>query len=139
MMRRGSLKRSRLIYLAAAVAVIALGIVSRLVVTGSIYWDKYLGDALYAVLIYLILAIWRPRDHIWLRAGVSFLLAFAVELFQLTGIPAELIASENIAVKLCGIALGSQFRWWDVFAYAAGLLGVVGISFVCRRLLPQPA
>lgn len=124
--------RARLCYLAASIAVIALGITSRLIVTGSILWDKYLGDALYAVLIYLILALWRPRDAIWPRAAVSFLLAFTVELFQLTGIPAGLIASENLAVKLFGIALGAHFRWWDVLAYAVGIVVVGGVVWACR-------
>jgi len=129
---RSFFTRTRFIYLVASIAVIALGIVSRLVVTGSVLWDKYLGDALYAVLIYLLLAIWRPRDPVWLRAVVSFALAFAVELFQLTGIPVSLIASENLAVKLFGIALGAHFRWWDVLAYALGIAFVVGVSLGLR-------
>ncbi len=44
----------------ALVLVVALGLVSRRSPTGLPLWDKSLGDALYAVAVYLVLALLQP-------------------------------------------------------------------------------
>ncbi|MCB0110903.1 MAG: DUF2809 domain-containing protein, partial [Caldilineaceae bacterium] len=66
-------------------ATILLGIFSRLVTTGFVLWDKYLGDALYAILVYLLLSLvrWRSLER---KAFVALLIMVAIESFQLTGI-----------------------------------------------------
>ena len=51
-------------------ATILLGILSRLVTTGVVLWDKYLGDALYAILVYLLLSLGRWRS-LWGKALVA--------------------------------------------------------------------
>lgn len=119
-------------YIAAAI-VVALGVASRIFVTGNILIDKYLGDALYAVLLYLVLRIWRPdqsrRDH----ANWAMSLVFVIELFQMTGIPASMRQSDSLLARLASIVLGTQFSWLDIVAYAVGILAAYGIDFRYRQ------
>lgn len=74
--------------LLALIAVVALGLLSRLCPIGWFLYDKSLGDILYAVAVYLVLALlfrWRPA---WV-APVALVLCLAIEAFQATGIPAH--------------------------------------------------
>mgnify|MGYP000034909894 CR=1 FL=1 len=111
-------------YVPAAIIVIAIGVLSRVVQTGNILFDSYLGDALYAALLYLILRIGWPqraaRDH----ANWAMVLVFAIELFQLTGIPLALRQSDNALLVALSIALGTTFGLNDVVAYGVGILAI---------------
>lgn len=82
-------------------------------------WDKYLGDALYAAMVYEILRLlWRPQ---WL-AGWAMGAMTAIEMFQLTMIPARMVGSGDAITRLCGRLLGTQFSVADLAAYGIGLL-----------------
>jgi hypothetical protein len=48
---------SRLSWVVCAVIIIAVGILSRVVHTGFAVFDKYLGDSLYAMMVYAILRL----------------------------------------------------------------------------------
>ena len=116
-------KRHSLILL---VAIIALGIGSRLIHTGWILFDKYLGDALYAAMFYLLIGLIKdvaPK----INAIVTLLLMIVIECFQLTLIPAQLYASGNELLKIVAVLLGLQFAWGDLLAYAVGI-GVVAAA-----------
>ena len=78
--------RSRAFWVLCLVGIIAMGILSRVVHTGSVIFDKYLGDALYAAMVYAVLRLlWRPA-----AVAVSTIVVMTViELFQLTMIPAH--------------------------------------------------
>src|SRR5512138_2535650 len=106
--RRASYDRVRLALL--LVATLALGIVSRKVRLGWTPWDKSLGDALYAVCVYLAIALVQPRMNRRVLAMVAFLVCFAIEMFQKTGIP---LALERKHPWVHWI-LGSAFGWEDV-------------------------
>jgi len=106
------------LYLAA---IIAVGILSRTVHTGLPIFDKYLGDALYAAMIYTILRLLRPSAPV---AIPSMLLMSAIELFQRTNIPAQLLTSDHRLIQILARLLGTQFSFLDILAYA------VGITFV---------
>ncbi|MEZ4673062.1 MAG: hypothetical protein R2932_02320 [Caldilineaceae bacterium] len=67
-------------------ATILLGILSRLVTTGVVLWDKYLGDALYAILVYLLLSLGRWRS-LWGKALVALVIMVAIESFSTDGNP----------------------------------------------------
>ena len=58
--------------------IVSLGILSRMVPTGFMLFDKCLGDVLYAVMIYAILRLWwaSRQAAVWGSA-----IMFAVELF----------------------------------------------------------
>jgi hypothetical protein len=84
--------------------------------------DQYPGDALWALMVYLGWAFWRPRAS---RASIG-VLAFStsclVECSQLY--QADWL---NVirATTLGYLVLGSTFVWQDILAYAAGI--VVGV------------
>ena len=110
--------RSRRSWVACTAGIIAAGILSRVVHTGLPVFDKYLGDALYAAMVYGIL-------RLGLRAGASAVYAMvimtAIELFQLTLIPAQMLASEHVMTRICARLLGVEFSFRDLLAYAVGI------------------
>ncbi|WP_406194406.1 DUF2809 domain-containing protein [Kitasatospora sp. NBC_01560] len=99
---------------AAAVLTVAAGLGVRAVVGGE--FAKCAGDALYTVLVYAVVVVAAPRLRP-LRAGaVAAALSWAVELFQLTGVPEEL-GSRSTAARL---VLGTTFNAPDLFWYLVG-------------------
>ena len=112
------LVRSRTFWLVLLLCVVALGILSRIAHTGYILVDKYLGDALYAAMVYALLRLWIRSAGVTIPA---FVLMVCIELFQLTGIPAAMYASEQLLVRICGRLLGTSFSIFDLFAYAVGI------------------
>jgi hypothetical protein len=107
--------------------IIAAGILSRVGRTGYLVVDKYLGDALYAGMVYALL---RQVGQARAAAGGAALVMIGIELFQLTGIPAAMLGSESGVVRICARLLGVQFGWLDLVAYA---VGIGGIFFVDER------
>ena len=108
-------------YALAIILVIALGITSRLIHTGHSLIDKYLGDALYATMLYLGFGILWPNQRHWKRAVLATISVTSIELFQLTGIPATLAQQPSTAAKLLATALGTRFSWLDLLAYLPGI------------------
>ena len=98
--------------------IILLGIASRLLHTGFALFDKYLGDALYAAMVYAILRL-RWQGSIVTVAASAIMIA--IELFQLTGIPANFVARGNFAIRIFGRLLGTEFSFADLLAYAVGI------------------
>jgi hypothetical protein len=114
--------------------VIALGLVSRVLPLGLAIWDEYLGDALYAALAFLALAFVWPHRRTAAHAAAAISFVTAVELFQLTPIPAALNRSDVLLVRLFAyLVLGSTFSWWDLLAYAVGILVIAGVDLQLRR------
>ena len=113
--------RGSLIFCLAGI--IATGILSRIVHTGFIVFDKYLGDALYAAMVYVILRLlWSGRPAG--AAVVALIVMTAVELFQLTMIPAHLLTSGHLMVRICARLMGTEFSFLDLLTYAAGIVGI---------------
>jgi hypothetical protein len=110
--------------------IIGIGILSRLVHTGFVVLDKYLGDALYAAMVYGILRLFR-------RAAASAVCAMvvmtAIELFQLTMIPARLLASEHLVTRICARLMGVQFSFLDLLAYAVGIGSIYLVDCLVDR------
>lgn len=105
----------RLRYLLALSAVVFLGLASRLYPLGWYFWDRVLGEVLYAVAAYLALALLLFPRPPWLLAGLAFGCCLAVEFFKLTGIPAA-----NQQVFLVRWFLGSTFAWVNLAYYLSG-------------------
>ena len=101
-------------------ATILQGILSRLITTGFILFDKYLGDALYAILVYLLLSLgrWRSLER---KAFVALLIMVAIECFQLPQIPYQLSQRAAWLPRLVAIVLGTHFAWGDLWAYLVGI------------------
>ena len=75
--------------LLALAATVVLGLASRQYPVGWFLYDRVLGEVLYAVAAYLVLAMLLVRKPPLFIAAIAFVCCLAVELFKLTGIPAE--------------------------------------------------
>ena len=97
-----------------------MGVLSRIVHSGFVIIDKYLGDALYAAMVYVILRLlWRATA---VAVGISAMITMTlVELFQLTMIPAHMLASDHLISRICARLMGTEFSFLDLLAYAAGI------------------
>ncbi len=104
------------------IAIIAAGILSRILHTGYILLDKYLGDALYAAMVYAILRVIGTTKAVAVKAMT---IMTALELFQLTLIPAHMLSSPNTLVRITARLLGTEFSFLDLLAYAIGKLDSV--------------
>ena len=107
--------------LTALATVVALGLVSRLYPMGVRWFDKDLGDALYAVAAYLVFALACPRWPPARLAAIALALCLAIETFQLTGLPARWAH-----VTLLRWLLGTGFAWRDIVCYGVGI-AVIGL------------
>ena len=123
----GLFRKRRFAYAAIAVAVFVVGVLSRVVETNSVLFGKYLGDALYAVIFYVCLACAFPVQSIATRAIIVTIFVILVECFQLTGIPLQL-RNGNVVKKLISIVLGTKFSWFDMLAYAVGIVAIVSVD-----------
>lgn len=99
-------------------AIVVTGVLSRVVHTGFVLFDKYLGDALYAAMVYVLFRLTGRIAPVALWAAVAMT---ALELFQLTGIPAQMLRNGSAAARLCARLMGTQFSAADLLAYAAGI------------------
>ena len=97
--------------------------------TGLVVFDKYLGDALYAAMVYAILRLLSTKAVPVNVALTSLVVMTGIELFQLTLIPANLAASENGIARIFGQLLGTQFSFLDLLAYTVGIGGAYLADF----------
>jgi hypothetical protein len=122
--------------LAPALAVpltIATGLAARAWLSGLP--AKVAGDALYTVLVYVLVLLVSPTARPLRAFAVALGLSVAVELFQLTPYPAWL-SSKHLLLRL---VFGTTFGFVDMAGYAVGALGAVAMhSLVRRRRGPAP-
>ncbi|MEN0085343.1 MAG: DUF2809 domain-containing protein [Leifsonia sp.] len=117
----------RVVLAAAALLTVAAGLaVARW--TDSAAWT-FVGDALYAVLIYTIVAAVAVRARPAVVATVATAICAAVEVFQLTGVPAALAQT----VPVAALVLGTTFQWSDLLAYLLGAVAAALVDGVSRR------
>ena len=110
--------RSRAAWILCLVAIVAVGVLSRTIHTGLAIFDKYLGDALYAAMVYAILRL------LWRTAAIAvyaMAVMTVIELFQLTMIPARMLASGHLIMRICARLMGTQFSFLDLLAYGVGI------------------
>ena len=102
--------------------VIIIGILPRVFQTGSVLLDKYLGDALYAILFYLLVGLAWPKGNPLQKMILTVLGMLIIESFQLTGLPLQWRLSSNRLLNFISIVLGTGFSWLDIVAYLAGIV-----------------
>jgi hypothetical protein len=132
--------RSRLWLLVCVVAVIALGLASRKFPSMfPAIFGKYPGDALWAIMVFAGLAFIKPRASTVHLAVLAFAISCAVEFSQLYQAP-WLNAIRDTTIG--HLVLGSTFSWFDIVAYAVGVLigslvdALVGVA---RRRVGDPS
>jgi len=119
--------RRRILLAAVAVALVAVGLAVARGTDGPA--GAFAGDALYAALLYVVVAGVAPRARARAAAPIAFAVCAAVELFQLTGIPAQL----SQTVPGAALVLGTTFQGTDLVAYAIGALAAGAVDAVSRR------
>lgn len=125
--------RFRLLMVAAGAGflIVALGIrgLSGGMLNSTGRLEQYSGTALYASMVYVgVLFLW-PRLSPWAAGGAAWAWCWAVEFFQLTGVPAELSA-RSLPARL---VLGSQFDAVDLFWYLPGIVPLVVVHHLINR------
>lgn len=103
-------RRPRLV--AAAAAVVLAGLLVTQVARGP----AAVGDGLYAVLIYLLVALVAPRRRARVVAAVAFMACAVVEFAQLTGVSATIVE----AMAPLRYVLGTTFQATSLVSYAVG-------------------
>jgi hypothetical protein len=121
-----NLHRNRIGYAIAIVLVIIFGLASRRYPLLPAILDKYPGDALWTVVVFLIGAIVLPRASTWTLAGLALAISYIVEFAQLYRAPWIVAIRQTTIGQLF---LGSQFVWEDLVAYTVGAaIAIVGES-----------
>ncbi len=128
---RSRLGQSRAWYLIAALATLMAGLVSRsLGLDKSHFIVMYVGDVLWAGLIYYLLRWIQPK----LRARTSALLAaafcLAIELQQLSQAGWLLELRSN---KMMALVLGHSYSSADLLCYATGIVLALLLDNFCRQ------
>ncbi|EMI9089585.1 MULTISPECIES: ribosomal maturation YjgA family protein [Bacillus] len=122
-------KRNRLLYAMFTIIVIILGLSSRKFAFAlPALLNDYLGDALWALMIFTGFGFVFPKIETKKLAFISLLFCYAIEISQLYH--AEWIDSIR-TTTLGGLVLGYGFLWSDLVAYTIG----VGIGMFCELVL----
>lgn len=123
--------RNRFLYFLLIIFTIFLGLASRhfeAILTQRV--NLYLGDALWALMVFLFLGfIFLRKESLWI-AIAALLFSYSIEVSQLyhaTWIDA--IRS----TRLGGLGLGFGFLWSDIISYTAG----VGFGFAMELLISK--
>ena len=114
------------------VAAVLLGLASRkLPPTGFALWDKSFGDVDYALMFGFLLLAVRPTLSARTIGLSAFGICFALEFFQLTGIPMR-------TPQPLRFLLGTSFAWRDVACYAIGAAVVAAMVHLRRERISTP-
>ena len=114
---------------AASAATVAMGLAMSFRGAGGLADPT--AHALYAALIYLLVALVRPRSRPWKTAAVATGFCVVVELFQLTGIPMSLME----ITPLSRLVLGTTFSAGDLLVSAFAIAAVAAIDAAVHRHL----
>ncbi|ETT83386.1 DUF2809 domain-containing protein [Bacillus mycoides] len=124
-------KRNRLLYAVFTIVVIILGLSSRKFAFAlPDLLNDYLGDALWALMIFAGFGFLFPKIETKKLAFISLIFCYGIEISQLYH--AEWIDSIR-ATTLGGLVLGYGFLWSDLVAYTIGVgVGMLG-EFMLRK------
>ena len=117
-------ERNRIIYFILVLVVIILGLGSRCFSEYLPKWiHLYLGDILWALMIFFIFGFLFKRKNTFWISIVSLLFSFSIEISQLY--QAQWINTIR-HTTIGGLVLGYGFLWSDLLAYAIGIsIGVL--------------
>ncbi|WP_435745937.1 DUF2809 domain-containing protein [Microbacterium sp. PMB16] len=127
------LTRRRVTLAVLAAGTVGIGLLVHRGVGGTV--GDIAGDALYAVLIYLLAALVAPRAHRAAAALIAFAVCAGVELLQLTALP-RAWADVFPPIEL---VLGSGFDARDLGVYALAVAAASLIDVAVTRLSADAA
>jgi hypothetical protein len=124
--------KARLNYLIAIIIVIIAGLLSRKVAAVP----QWIGDLLWALMVYLMVSFFLLKSSIQKKALISLIFCFGIEFSQLY--QADWI--NRIRQTLPGrLVLGQGFLWGDLLAYITGIaIGAVGDILRTRKPFLNP-
>ena len=118
-------------YALSAVAIVASGLVWRSqLLPLSLFHRKYGGDALWAMLVFVLVRWIRPRAAIANSALVAAAIAAAVETSQLYHAP---WIDSFRRTRMGLLTIGRTFNWGDLPAYALGVILAALADQIWRR------
>ncbi|EEK73024.1 hypothetical protein bcere0007_23380 [Bacillus mycoides] len=125
-------KRNRLLYAVFTIVVIILGLSSRKFAFAlPDLLNEYLGDALWALMIFTGFGFLFPKIEMKKLAFISLIFCYGIEISQLYH--AEWIDSIR-ATTLGGLVLGYGFLWSDLVAYTIGVgVGMLGEFMLLKK------
>ena len=122
-------KRNRVLYALFTIVVIILGLSSRKFSFALPHLlNDYLGDALWALMIFTGFGFLFPKTETKKLAFISLMFCYGIEVSQLYH--AKWIDSIR-TTTLGGVVLGYGFLWSDLVAYTIG----VGVGILCEFML----
>lgn len=89
----------------------------------------FAGDALYAVLVFLVVGFFVVRASSWSVGLIAVVVCWAIETFQLTGLP----SAAAYAFPPSALLLGTGFSPVDLLAYALGVTLAATVDASARR------
>ncbi|MFP4435997.1 MAG: DUF2809 domain-containing protein [Chloroflexaceae bacterium] len=118
------MKRARLIYLAAGIVVVILGLASRAeALPRPALIATYGGDTLWALLVFLLVGVLLPQAATTRVALITLVAAFLIEFSQIYQAPWIVALRQTLPGRLL---LGSGFLWSDLVCYTVGVgIGVI--------------
>ena len=108
-------------------ATVSAGLLSRVAHTGFRLFDKYLGDSLYAAMVYVLFRLTGRIARVTVWAAVAMT---AIEFLQLTRVPADMLRNRYLLIRACARLLGTEFSVLDLLAYAVGIGCIAVIDHV---------
>jgi hypothetical protein len=122
--------KSRIYYFIIFLSIIFLGILSRKIS----FIPLWIGDFLYAVMIYFLVLIFLPFKKAFFIALISLLICYGIEFLQLY--QAEWII--ELRKTLFGrYVLGQGFLWSDILAYTFGITVSLAAEKIIFKYLNQ--
>ena len=118
-------------------AIIALGLLSRATHTGFRLIDKYLGDALYAAMVYVLLRLSERISRVALWAAV-IIYSCVIQLLELMGHTSATLHSGHTVVRICARLLGTEFSVFDLAGYGVGIGCLAMLDRVISKASDQP-
>lgn len=125
------MRRSRIRYVLLAVGVLGLGLASRRFAANPSFVHEYVGDALWALMVFFGVAFVAYRQPTTVVAALAVLFCFGIELSQLAHAP---WLDSLRATRLGELVLGYSFLWSDLLCYSAG----IAIGAVLDRWVSTP-
>ncbi|WP_281631930.1 DUF2809 domain-containing protein [Flavobacterium luteolum] len=111
------MKKTRIYYFLAFISIIFLGILSRKIS----FIPLWIGDFLYAVMIYFLVRIFLPFKNAFGIALLSLLICYGIEFLQLYQGEWMIELRKTLFGRY---VLGQGFLWEDILAYTFGILVV---------------
>ena len=115
--------RNRLVYGVLTGIVLLMGLVSRRFFGDVPFVRNYVGDGLWALMVFFGIALLFARWPVRTVALAATLLSYVIELSQLYHAP---WIDDIRATRLGGLVLGFSFVWSDLLCYSLGIaIGVL--------------